>query len=377
MRLRPTKLAAGLAAGSLILFGVGTNVQAGWVIVLSALLAGAGVAGGLFALRAVSGIDVERRAPAFAAAGDPVPVELVVRNTRRRSAGAVLLVDAFAGRGTAVVAHLAAGAVRSFRDVRPGARRGVHEGGRCEVMSGAPFGVIEVRRRIDVPSRIVVYPRVFRMRGDADAGDARRPRYAEVGDTASVRPYRPGDPLRRVHWRSTARRAELVVREPEQPSRAELVVAAATPADERVLDAIASVACTVAIAAMGRGTDVRMACARDGKTEVLRAFGRDAVLDWGARLAPDDLPLEAVVCAANGEAAIVCVTGAGAESAGVVDALRVQAGAGRDVRALVVGGDAGAPSPEASRIAESLRSAGVRASAVPATEDLGPWLGAA
>lgn len=57
----------------------------------------------------------------------------------------------------------------------------------------------------------------------ADDGSARVQRLRALGgdDDAMTRNYRPGDALRRVHWRASAHRGELMVREEERRSHAE------------------------------------------------------------------------------------------------------------------------------------------------------------
>ena len=67
MRLR--KRAVGLLLGAGVLFFLGTNVQAGWLFVLAALLLGAVIAGLVLPATATAGVVVERRAPGRGAAG--------------------------------------------------------------------------------------------------------------------------------------------------------------------------------------------------------------------------------------------------------------------------------------------------------------------
>src|SRR5438445_13416249 len=43
------------------------------------------------------------------------------------------------------------------------------------------------------------------------------PRAGSGTEMFGAREYRPGDPLRRIHWRSSARHGELIVREFEPP----------------------------------------------------------------------------------------------------------------------------------------------------------------
>ena len=65
MNVRPTKRALALAGGVVALFLVGTNVQAGWVLVIAALLAGVLAVGAILPLRGLSGIVVGRRVDIF------------------------------------------------------------------------------------------------------------------------------------------------------------------------------------------------------------------------------------------------------------------------------------------------------------------------
>ena len=96
-----------------------------------------------------------------------------------------------------------------------------------------PFGLCELTRSFTSSDVLVVTPQVValpsvRIGGDwAGAGESRARSVATAGeDDAATREYRQGDDLRRIHWRSTARRGELMVRREEQPwqSRAVLLL---------------------------------------------------------------------------------------------------------------------------------------------------------
>src|SRR5205823_12945703 len=61
--------------------------------------------------------------------------------------------------------------------------------------------------------------------GWAGAGESMSRSVATAGeDDSATREYRLGDDLRRIHWRSTARRGELMVRREEQPWQSRAVV---------------------------------------------------------------------------------------------------------------------------------------------------------
>jgi uncharacterized protein (DUF58 family) len=86
------------------------------------------------------------------------------------------------------------------------------------------FGMCEVTRAFSATDSLVVLPRTWPlapvhaggMWGSKGESLARRAAAAGEDDVAT-REYRHGDDLRRVHWRSTARRGELMVRTDEQP----------------------------------------------------------------------------------------------------------------------------------------------------------------
>ncbi len=105
-------------------------------------------------------------------------------------------------------------------------RRGTVELGTLRVLTRYPFGLIEKGYTMFLPDEMVVYPSLVdhvapppleAMQGDA-APMHRTGRGSEFA--GSVRFYREGDEARDIHWRRTASRGELVIREHEQDSSA-------------------------------------------------------------------------------------------------------------------------------------------------------------
>jgi uncharacterized protein (DUF58 family) len=96
--------------------------------------------------------------------------------------------------------------------------RGEFPAGTASVSSGFPFGMWTARRELAVGTNFLVWPRVFPVSPipecaaghDAD-GLALGHKPGSWGDLLGVRPYRRGDPLRRIHWPQTARHGQLVV----------------------------------------------------------------------------------------------------------------------------------------------------------------------
>jgi uncharacterized protein (DUF58 family) len=111
--------------------------------------------------------------------------------------------------------------------------RGRYRIGPLTVRLTDPFGLCELTRSFNASDMLVVTPQIvalpdIRLGGDwAGAGESRARSVATSGeDDAATREYRQGDDLRRIHWRSTARAGELMVRREEQPwqSRAVLLL---------------------------------------------------------------------------------------------------------------------------------------------------------
>jgi uncharacterized protein (DUF58 family) len=105
--------------------------------------------------------------------------------------------------------------------------RGRYPLGPLQLRLTDPFGMCELTRDFSSYETLTVVPRVeslpaIHLSGSSSGyGDGRSRRLALAGeDDVIPRGYRHGDDLRRVHWRSTARYGELMVRREEQPRRA-------------------------------------------------------------------------------------------------------------------------------------------------------------
>jgi uncharacterized protein (DUF58 family) len=104
-----------------------------------------------------------------------------------------------------------------------GLRRGRHEIGPLRVAVHDPFGLVHRRHTFGAVEQLTVLPRRLELppitpRGASDDGATRpAPQNAGVGDDDIIaRAYLPGDALKRIHWKATAHRAELMVRQEEQ-----------------------------------------------------------------------------------------------------------------------------------------------------------------
>ena len=98
--------------------------------------------------------------------------------------------------------------------------RGEFQLGPITVISGDPFGLFLTPRRINAAERMIIYPAtvpintVHLPRGVVSGGEAQQHLTQNITtNAAGVREYVPGDSINRIHWKSTARRGKLIVKE--------------------------------------------------------------------------------------------------------------------------------------------------------------------
>ncbi|MEU6290581.1 DUF58 domain-containing protein [Streptomyces sp. NPDC046988] len=176
-----------------------------------------------------------RLSPERVPAGSEARVHLRVDNVSRMPTGLLMLQDR--------VPYVLGPRPRFVLDrVEPGGRRevsyrvrsdlrGRYPLGPLQLRLTDPFGLCELTRSFSTYDTLTVIPRVealppVRLSGEAKGyGEGRQRTLALAGDDDVIpRGYRHGDDLRRVHWRSTARYGELMVRREEQPQRARCTV---------------------------------------------------------------------------------------------------------------------------------------------------------
>jgi uncharacterized protein (DUF58 family) len=97
--------------------------------------------------------------------------------------------------------------------------RGFHPYGPVELTTGDAFGFFTRTATQSAPEHLIVYPRLYtvaelRLPTKHPFGAARAPDslYQDPLRPAGIRPWEPGDPFRRVHWKATARQQELLSR---------------------------------------------------------------------------------------------------------------------------------------------------------------------
>ncbi|MEU1052443.1 DUF58 domain-containing protein [Streptomyces sp. NPDC005876] len=225
-----------------------------------------------------------RLSPARVPAAGEARVHLRIENVSRLPTGLLMLQDrvpyVLGPRPRFVLDRVEAGGRREVSYRVRSDLRGRYPLGPLQLRLADPFGMCELTRSFSTYDTLTVIPRVeplspVRFGGEAKGyGDGRQRSPALAGeDDVIPRGYRYGDDLRRVHWRSTARYGELMVRREEQPQRSRCTV---------LLD-------TRGVAYAGAGRDSAFEWAVSGTASVLvhmleRGFSVRLLTDTGSSL---------------------------------------------------------------------------------------------
>jgi len=241
-QLRPTR--AGWVFFALT-FGVGfaaINTGNNLLYLVLALMLSFLVLSGVFSESALRGVTVARRLPGELFAGAPASVALEIHNTKQRIAAFALVVEDLlqpdpdapgagvrpAGRVFVLRVPPAASETRLYR-LHP-ERRGELGFAGFRLSTRFPFGLFSKALLIDAPQTALVYPGLEREAPPAPetarAGSGRPAgtERAAGGEASGLRDHRPGDAVRRIHWRASLRTGHLVTRELERERDAEAEV---------------------------------------------------------------------------------------------------------------------------------------------------------
>ncbi|MGI5202758.1 DUF58 domain-containing protein [Spirillospora sp. CA-108201] len=168
-----------------------------------------------------------RLEPARLPVGHESRVDLRLENVSRLPSGLLMVEDrvpyALGGRARFVLERIEPHAFRELGYRIRSDVRGRFRVGPLTVRLADPFGMVELVRSFSLSDTLTVTPSIVplppsRLSGAwTGGGDSVARAVSAAGeDDVAPREYRHGDDLRRVHWRSTARHGELMVRREEQ-----------------------------------------------------------------------------------------------------------------------------------------------------------------
>ncbi|MHA3704811.1 DUF58 domain-containing protein [Jatrophihabitans sp. YIM 134969] len=222
--------------------------------------------------------------PPLAVAGSAVEVVLTLTNRSLVPTGALHLEDQMPrhldGQARFTLAGLASQESRAVVYRLADVRRGRYVTGPLRIRIDDPFGLVEVVRSFTGRSEVLVTPKVEALSAPGpavawDVGDNAGSRSVGAlgAEDASIREYRHGDDLRKIHWRSTARTGSPMVRQDERPWQGRVTVVADTrraahatapePADGPAVDLRDRDSLEWAVSAVASIADRMLASSRD------------------------------------------------------------------------------------------------------------------
>lgn len=252
-------------------------------------------------------LDVARDvAPDRVMRGEGSTVRLEISNASRLFGASLMARDRTRTTGSdrrvaVPLVRLRPGRVTATSYAVPTRRRGVVEVGPLEITRRDPLGLVGVVRRYGDSARVWVRPRAHPIAavpvGLSRSMDGRVDRVPHGSITfATLRNYVVGDDLRHVHWRTSARVGELMVREHVDTSLPRVVVLVDDRSGAHVRDgrgestfeAACEAAASVVVAAVREGVHVEVQLVRTGTAS---ATDNDAgpLLDLLAEATPADV----------------------------------------------------------------------------------------
>lgn len=215
----------------IVLFTGAMLTKQNTLLLVFALMAGPFVINGWMTFGMLQAARVRRKVPTRAMQGELFSVEISLRNSRPWFAIWMMTVrDEIVHMAESLNASVLFSRVSS-RTTQSGqyqlrlANRGRYQFGPLRAASRFPLGLVERSRVFSSSAEVLIYPRIGRVSqawrhrlGGATELNSRKPPNQGLfqDDFNQLREFRSGDNPRAIHWRSTARRGQLILREFQQ-----------------------------------------------------------------------------------------------------------------------------------------------------------------
>ncbi len=328
-----------LGFGALCLIAVATVLRAGHLFYMAGILLSLPVVSYILGWYSVKGITITRMLPATTWEGETAEISYVVHNNSRAPRYFLYVKERWPawidpGDGEPPLFNLAAQDSTTITVPVRFHSRGVYSPKSINVVALDPLGVFAFNRSVPCNQELVVYPSPEAGVPIPEGGAERFGWQAFVTSALrgssvepdGVRDYAPGDPLKRIHWRQTARTGRLnVIEFCETVAVNVVVVIDALAGSERgassstTLDQCARIAAAVLMEASRQGASVRIVTGNGadvdhawtdsgvgkGEESLLAAMDTLARLQSSGILAPSQLLSEAVGPLSRGTSLLV------------------------------------------------------------------------
>ncbi len=244
-RLLWTREGLGYIVVWLLLLVTGLYQQINLILLVSGLAAGPIVASMFASASMLRKLRVMRRNPPYVFSGEPLILDYTLENARKWTAALALLIednlvpmDRSVSGSTSLTPRVFFARVPRLEKARirwqsQSPKRGKYRFRTLDLVTRSPFGLMERRVTATEPGQIIVYPRVGQLSRrwqlmQRQATETRRgqrhDRSAQQQEYHGLRDYRPGDSPRWIHWRTSARLGQPMIKEFEQQNEQDLAI---------------------------------------------------------------------------------------------------------------------------------------------------------
>jgi len=301
MRLRLTRLGYAVLGVLVLLYLAAWTSQSGLLLFLSGILLGCLVVNAVASIATLRKVSLQAPLRTRTEEGATPPIPWRAANATGGTTG---VAELWLGASHLAVLPPLSGSSSVDLSLDPAAlRRGAHPLGSLLLTSSHPFGLVGAKCPRPTAGELLVHPRTFRgvspaalgfepVVGGKQAGAS----HSTLGSQfAGVRPLQPGDPLKLVHWPSSAKGLGLMskVFDEELSGRVAVLIAAGPDSDS--LDDAVRAAASLVLAGLEAGHRVDWICAHEAHPIALSPFADQAeVLDQLAAIpSPVGHPTEA------------------------------------------------------------------------------------
>lgn len=260
--------------------------------------------------------------PARVPAGQPTELTIRLANVSWLRTGLLLAEDtlpyALGDRPRFVLDGIGAGGSKDLHYQVRSDIRGKYTVGPMQIRVADSFGLVAISRSFTTTSTLTVTPKIIALARPplggnwlGDSEQSKRSIAASGEDDIAPRAYRTGDGLHRVHWRSTARHGELMVRREEQHWRntASLFIDTRRAAHGAAsFEFAVTAAASIGVHLAGQGFDARLVT--DAGEIPAQGTFRDTLLDTLAIIRPSrEIGLRTGIHALSAGGQIIAVLG--------------------------------------------------------------------
>lgn len=196
------------------------------------------------------------------------------------------------GYRPAVVRSVGSNGSDQWRETTVCQQRGQFQLGPWAIRSGDPFGIFTLTRNYPAHEEIIIHPPIhgnltIPLPAGQSSGQvrARQKSWQATVNAASVRDYHPNDPLRWIHWPTSAHRGELFVREFDLDAAGDIWILLDMAAAVQLGSGISSteehaVLLAASLAAQALGQNRAVGLAAYGQTPQIVPAGRGQGQQW-------------------------------------------------------------------------------------------------